>query len=188
MLQLVNQTPFVASLIPINDKSGDATVVVVVKATYDIEAGRSLKLAPAQRPIELADVHRRAGRVQHHLPIRRRALQAGHRRRAGRRGPRARRPPGDGAGRSALGRADRQDGACWRIWVGSRSVRATSGPRLRSPSPACRSPTSARLAAPITAAEASKHGWESRNPVGTGFRTNPAAVIATGPTSRTRAR
>ncbi|HET6147459.1 MAG TPA: DUF2169 domain-containing protein [Polyangia bacterium] len=55
MLQLENQTPFSASLVPMNDASGTANVIAIVKATYDVEAGRRLKLADEQRPIELVD-------------------------------------------------------------------------------------------------------------------------------------
>jgi hypothetical protein len=58
MLELDNQTPFAASLVPINDASGVANVVAIVKATYDIVQGKRLTLAEEQRPIALVDQHR----------------------------------------------------------------------------------------------------------------------------------
>lgn len=55
MLQLVNQTPFVATLTLFPDERGVDTLYLVVCARFSIEPGRPLRLADIQRPIRERD-------------------------------------------------------------------------------------------------------------------------------------
>jgi hypothetical protein len=56
MLQLKNQTPFVAQIMLLPDRSGIDTLFTVIKATFVL--GDSLRLADEQLPITLADEFR----------------------------------------------------------------------------------------------------------------------------------
>lgn len=57
MLQLDNQTPFEAQLLPANDKDWKPIVVAIVKGAYDIGPGLLPKVSSKQLPIAMADKH-----------------------------------------------------------------------------------------------------------------------------------
>ncbi|QRK07170.1 DUF2169 domain-containing protein [Archangium violaceum] len=54
MLQLQNDTPFIVNLAILPDERGVDTAYVMVKATFDIQAG-ALRVAAKQRPLVVAD-------------------------------------------------------------------------------------------------------------------------------------
>jgi len=56
VLQLLNQTPFVAKIIPIPDEHGVETLYIIIKALFQI-AGNCVTEAPEQATIELADTY-----------------------------------------------------------------------------------------------------------------------------------
>lgn len=55
MLQLKNETPFAAAILPLPDVEGVDTLFTVVKATFSL--GRQIALAEEQVPVTLADQH-----------------------------------------------------------------------------------------------------------------------------------
>ncbi len=57
MLDLVNKTPFVASLLPGLDKDGLEYLVVAIKATFTVTSSGATTVATEQVPVVLADVH-----------------------------------------------------------------------------------------------------------------------------------
>jgi hypothetical protein len=54
--KLRNETPFVAELVPMIDRSGSSVGVVIVKATFEFTEDGSLAVAPVQIPIAFTDV------------------------------------------------------------------------------------------------------------------------------------
>ena len=54
-MQLDNQTDFAAQIVPLTDKDVRPVAVVVVKATYEMQASGPLSLADEQAPIQMSD-------------------------------------------------------------------------------------------------------------------------------------
>lgn len=57
MLDLQNQTPFDAALLPGLDKEGRDTLTVAVKATFTLDRRGNVAVADAQLPLQRGDVH-----------------------------------------------------------------------------------------------------------------------------------
>jgi len=55
VLELQNQTPFAAILLPTLEPDGSDALLTIVKATYEIRSGGPLELAPQQRAFVMAD-------------------------------------------------------------------------------------------------------------------------------------
>src|SRR5262249_25872564 len=56
-MELINHSPYTAGLIVDMDRDGAETLVLIVKATFDITPDGYLLLSPEQREIEWADVY-----------------------------------------------------------------------------------------------------------------------------------
>ena len=54
-MELVNATPFASERTVLQDRSGRDLLIVVVKCTYRLPAGRPPMIAEEQAPIRLAD-------------------------------------------------------------------------------------------------------------------------------------
>src|SRR5262249_21359569 len=56
-MELINHSPYTAGMIVDMDRDGADTLVLIVKATFDIAPDGSLRLSDEQRDLEWGDVH-----------------------------------------------------------------------------------------------------------------------------------
>ena len=56
-MQLINQTPYAGAVFVDVDRSGADTLVLAIKATFEIGGGENPRLAPVQDPIAFADTY-----------------------------------------------------------------------------------------------------------------------------------
>jgi hypothetical protein len=56
-MELINHSPYTAGIVVDMDRNGADTLVLIVKATFDIRPNGDLELSPQQRDIEWADVY-----------------------------------------------------------------------------------------------------------------------------------
>jgi hypothetical protein len=179
MLQLENQTCFEAQAVPANDKDWRPIVVVVVKGTYEIGPGKAPALAREPMPIRMADEG--SGKPGESSPLYESDL-AIHK-------------PGTdvvliGEAHAPRHQPVEQLDVQFRVGPVSKVVRVIGdrkwvGRSIGGPAPGAVRPFTvmplvyerAFGGADRTHADPAKHGWEERNPVGTGYRVNPGAVV-----------
>lgn len=178
MLELENTTCFDAKVVPAFDKDWNRIVVVVVKGTYDIGPGKEPKLAREPIPIEMADLYtgepgKSSTLYESDLAICKpgtdvvligNAHAPGHQ------------PADELDVELTVGPVSK----VIRV-IGDRKWTSHGiwGTKSSPPQPFTVMPIVYERAfggVDQTHSDQTKHGWEERNPLGTGYRINPGAI------------